>query len=100
MTWQAFRPRFLAQLVDAGILPVCGAALPSGPASDHSQCHAAGALTWTSLDGSSLHFDHEPALVDHERQNPQAVCDENRIVLLCQSCHAAKTAKENACLSR
>lgn len=94
--WQPFRRRFLALLVDAGILPVCGAALPSGPSPDHSQCRAAGVLTWTSVDGSSLHFDHDPPLLEHERQSPSAVCDPNRIVLLCQSCHAAKTAKENS----
>ena len=86
-------------LVDAGITPVCGASLPTGPGPEHSQCHAAGLYAYTSADGSSLHLDHEPPLQDHERQDVQAVCDPARIVLLCQSCHATKTAKESRCLS-
>ena len=93
--WQPFRRLHLRRLVEAGILPVCGAALPSGPAPTHSQCHQQGVLTWASLDGSSLHLDHDPPLCESERQDPRAVCDSTRIVLLCQACHAAKTMKEN-----
>ena len=92
--WRPFRRRFLQALVDAGIQPICGASLPTGPRPDASQCHAAGLLTFTSADGSSLHFDHEPALEDYERTDTTKVCDPNRIGLLCQACHAAKSARE------
>lgn len=89
--WQPFRRRFLATLVDAGITPVCGAALPTGPRTRDSLCLDAGLLTFTSADGSSLHLDHEPSLEDWERRNPTIVCDLNRIVLKCAACHARKT---------
>lgn len=92
--WQPFRKQFIALLVDAGILPVCGSALPTGPVNRDSVCRDAGLLTFTSHDGSSLHLDHEPALQDWERSDPARVCDPNRIVLKCQRCHQAKTAKE------
>ena len=92
--WVPFHPRFLAALVEAGIAPCCGASLPTGPRPDASRCHAAGLLTFTSADGSSLHFDHEPPLQDYERKDPTAICDPNRIVLLCCACHASKTARE------
>ena len=93
--WQPFRRRFLASLVEHGILPVCGAALPTGPTIRDSACYAAGVLTFTSDDGSSLHLDHEPALQDHERTIVAAVCDPARIVLKCRSCHARKTARSS-----
>ena len=95
--WIPFRRRFLAALVAAGIVPVCGAALPSGPSAQDSQCQQAGLLTFTSADGSSLHLDHDPALEDWERHDVRRVCDEARVVLLCQACHARKTAREMAC---
>jgi len=88
--WLAFRPQFIAALVQAGILPVCGAALPTGPHTQDSQCQAQGLFTYTSTDGSSLHLDHEPELQDWERHNVRAVCDPERIVLLCRECHAQK----------
>jgi len=92
--WLAFRPRFLAHLVQAGLVPVCGAALPNGPTTRDSACRDAGLLTFASADGSSLHLDHEPALEDWERQNLRAVCDPLRVQLLCASCHARKTGRE------
>lgn len=92
--WQPFRKRFLAALVDAGITPCCGAALPTGPSPDASECRARGLFTFSSGGGKSLHFDHEPALQDHERRDVTKVCDLNRIVLLCASCHSAKTARD------
>jgi len=92
--WVPFRRQFLAALVEAGILPICGAALPSGPAMQDSQCRSNHLFTFASDDGSSLHVDHDPPLQDHERQNTAAVCDLNRVGLLCQSCHAVKTARE------
>jgi hypothetical protein len=81
-------------LVDAGILPVCGAALPTGPTQRDSACRDAGIDTFTSQDGSSLHLDHEPPLEQWERSDVDRVCDPCRIVLKCQACHQAKTAKE------
>ena len=94
--WQPFRRQFLAALVQAGILPVCGAALPTGPVQRDSACRDAGLFTYTSADGSSLHLDHEPALEDWERSHPAIVCDLNRIVLKCASCHMTKTGRETA----
>lgn len=92
--WQPFRRRFLAALVDAGVLPVCGAALPTGPTTRDSACREAGLFTYTSADGSSLHLDHEPPLEDWERHDMTRVCDEKRIVLLCHRCHGIKTGSE------
>lgn len=90
--WQPFRRRFLSALVDADILPVCGAALPDGPSVRDSACRDAGLFTFASADGSSLHLDHEPALQSWERSDPARVCDPTRIVLKCASCHNRKTA--------
>jgi hypothetical protein len=92
--WQPFRRRFLAALVEANVVPVCGAALPDGPRSRDSQCRDDGVFTYTSRDGSSLHLDHEPPLADWERRNPVIVCDVTRIQLLCAQCHQRKTARE------
>lgn len=92
--WLAFKPAYLATMVRAGVIPVCGASLPTRPPTQHSLCRDAGLLTFTSLDGSALHLDHDPPLEPHERHNPRAVCDPNRIVLLCARCHNAKTAQE------
>lgn len=87
--WQAFRLRYLGQLVALGIPPVCGARLPDGPTTAHSQCHALGLLN-----GVGLHLDHDPPLTEVERTDRATVCDAQRIVLLCASCHSIKTATE------
>jgi hypothetical protein len=92
--WLAFRPVFIARLVEAGILPVCGAALPAGPHTADSCCRAAGLLTFSNPDGSSLHLDHDPPLRDDERRDVAAVCDPQRIQLLCAACHSTKTVRE------
>ena len=89
--WRPFRDAFVGALVAAEILPVCGAALPTGPRTQDSACQAQGWLTFTSLDGSSLHVDHEPPLREDERRDMAVVCDLNRVQLLCRSCHATKT---------
>lgn len=94
--WQPFRRRFFALLVAHDILPICGAALPTGPTTRDSACRDAGLFTFTSQDGSSLHLDHEPELEDHERTNQAAVCDPDRIVLKCASCHSIKTGRRGA----
>lgn len=92
--WIAFRRRFFAALVQAGIVPVCGAALPTGPQIRDSQCQDAGLLTFASVDGSSLHLDHEPPLENWERHDVRVVCDVNRIRLLCAACHSARTSRQ------
>ena len=77
-------------LLEAGIPPVCGAALPTGPQTADSLCKAEG-----RSQGEDLHFDHEPPLTDEERLDPHIVCDPTRIQLLCGSrCHQAKTERE------
>jgi hypothetical protein len=79
-----FRPSFISLLVQAGISPVCGAALPDGPRTSHSRCQAEGRLT-----GIDLHLHHQPPLEDWERSDRARVCDPRRIQLLCPSCHNA-----------
>ena len=91
--WQAFRRQFIGLLLEAGITPVCGAALPTGPKTSDSRCAEQGIWTYTSRDGSSLHFDHEPPLTDAERKVRTKVCDENRLQLLCSDCHHEKTGR-------
>jgi hypothetical protein len=93
--WRLFRRRFMAALVEAGLAPVCGAALPDGPQTDDSRCKAAGRLTFISDDGTGLHLDHEPELSEAERAaatsgDRAAFDDDRRVQLLCSACHAAK----------
>lgn len=87
--WEQFRPRFIDLLCQAGVLPVCGASLPTGPQTRDSVCKQRGLLNRTSL-----HLDHEPPLQEWERHDPRIVCDPNRIQLLCQADHNAKTLRE------
>lgn len=92
--WRRFRPYFVNLLIQAGIVPVCGAALPNGPQTQDSLCQQAGRLT-----GDDIHLDHEPPLTDAERARSRAgdhaiVCDATRIQLLCGNCHATKTRAE------
>jgi hypothetical protein len=81
-------------LVDAGIPPVCGAALPGGPVTEDSRCKQAGLLTFQNTDGSDLHLDHEPPLQPRERHDPAAVMNPMRLQLLCKRDHSAKTSRE------
>lgn len=92
--WRAYRPVFVGLLVAAGVVPVCGAALPDGPRTNDSQCARLGRITMQSDDGSDLALDHEPPLTDRERRDPAAVCNPRRLQLLCRSCHSAKTMRE------
>ncbi len=92
LAWGRFRLAFFSSLVDQMIIPACGAALPGGPTTAHSKCKASGLLTFASADGSSLHLDHEPPLRDEERSDRRAVCDPQRIQLLCRECHSQKDA--------
>ena len=91
--WRYFRQAFVGRLIATGILPVCGARL-SGTPSPHSACAAAGRLTDRSADGSDLHFDHDPPLRDDERRDTDAVCDPQRIAILCRECHNRKSQAE------
>jgi len=86
--WRAFKVWFINRLIVRHITPVCGAHLPGGPKTTDSRCHAAGLLN-----GDNLHLDHEPPLRPEERVDRRAVCDPMRVQLLCQSCHAAKSAQ-------
>lgn len=92
-SWDRFRPYFIRLLIQAGIVPLCGARLV-GPPSPHSRCAARGLLTDRSADGSDLHFDHDPPLTEAERHDDAAVCDKYRITLLCRACHSVKTQTE------
>jgi hypothetical protein len=89
--WQAFRPQFIGMLVNAGITPVCGAALPDGPSITYSRCRDAGIETWRSGDGSDLHIHHDPPLLPWERTDTARVCDPLRVGLLCRECHSSET---------
>lgn len=90
-TWGRFRRQFIAQLVELGITPCCGAALPDGPQTQDSLCKAEGLVT---MDG--LHLDHEPPLTEAERRVPAIVCDATRVQLLCSryGCHSRKTRRQ------
>jgi len=88
--WRRFRQRFINLLIDAHIVPVCGAALPDGPKTQDSLCKQEGLLN-----GDRLHLDHEPPLTEAERQDMRAVCDPTRIQLLCgPRCHHDKSVRQ------
>jgi hypothetical protein len=96
--WRRFRRVFVGQLVAAGVLPICGATLPDGPASNPSACKSDGLQTFVSPDGVNLHVHHEPDLTTAERRaavagDRSAVDDPRRCVLLCGPCHAAITSR-------
>ena len=92
--WALFRPQFIAALVYSGVVPTCGASLPTGPHSSDSRCLTQGLHVFANEDGSDLHLDHEPPLAEAERSDISIVCDPQRIQLLCRTCHAAKTRRE------
>jgi hypothetical protein len=54
-----------------------------------SRCRADGFQNWRNL-----HVDHDPPLRDEERQHRHLVEDFMRVGLLCASCHATKTNRE------
>jgi len=84
-----FRPLFSRMLIAAGIAPVCGAALPGGPAMADSQCKAAGRLV-----ADHLHLDHDPPLRPEERHDRRSVEDPLRVGWLCTTCHNARTRRQ------
>lgn len=92
--WRSWRETFVGTLVNAGIVPICGASL-RGP-SRASQCAANGLETWASRDGTGLHLHHDPELTEDEKAriaNGERLiaCDENRVALVCRSCHSIET---------
>jgi hypothetical protein len=92
--WFAFKQWFIRALIAADVVPVCGARWPGLPATGDSSCLASGLQTVSSADGTALHLDHTPPLTDEERTHARLVCDKDRVQLLCESCHAAKTLSE------
>lgn len=60
-----------------------------------SRCRQQGLITGSSSTGTDLHFHHEPELSRLEALNRDAVCDKNRIVLLCDACHNTETAQSH-----
>jgi len=92
--WQRFRRRFVAQLLERGIPPYCGAHLPDGPSTQDSQCQADGIKN-----PDANIFDHAPPLTEAERAaavagDRSAFDDPLRIQLLCARCHNAKSRRE------
>ena len=71
--WRRCRLAFISALVEAGVQPTCGAALPTGPRTDDSYRRRAGFLIYRNRDLSLLHCDHEPPLRDDEQDNPDAI---------------------------
>lgn len=86
---RVFRPWFFNQLIAHGIAPVCGAALPGGPAMTDSRCRAAGLLN-----DKERELDHDPPLQPGEQRDRDTVCNPLRVGVLCKSCHSAKTQRE------
>lgn len=91
--WRAFRTHYIHLLVEAGVVPACGARLPGGPTPTVSRCLAEGVLTGTSTRGSSLHLHHQPELALWEQSDRAAICDPMRIVVACDRCHNAETSQ-------
>lgn len=86
---RVFKPWFIRRLIAAGSAPVCGAALPGGPSLTASRCRAQGLLN-----DRHLHLHHDPPLRDDERHDRRTVENPIRVGLLCESCHAAETQRE------
>jgi hypothetical protein len=92
--WNKFRTEtFPSLLIQAGIVPMCGAAMRGGPTTKDSRCKQLGVYTYNSGVGS-LHLDHEPPLSVTERADSKKVCDPLRVQYLCKSCHSVKTRRE------
>ncbi len=92
--WEKFRERFPGMLIEAGVRPICGEAMPGGPREPLTACAVAGLETYRSADRSKLHLDHQPKLEDWEPRTREIVCDPMRVRLSCRECHSAKTALE------
>lgn len=86
--WNHFRSvTFPDLLVEAGLIPMCGVALPGGPAMRESMCKHAGFY----VSGPGLQLHHDPPLQDWERDHPELMCDPMRCGYLCRACHTNAT---------
>ena len=98
--WEKWRRWYFGALIKfavSGVGPgaVCGARWPGLALTGDSECMAEGRRNATDLV-----LDHTPPLTMAERGNPRAVCDTTRVQVLCSTCHATKTAREQAQPSR
>ena len=87
--WRAFCARLYAQLIALDIAPACGARLPGTRETTDSHCTVEG-----RVNGQRLHVDHIWPLRHDERGQTRVVCDAARVQILCHSCHARKTERE------
>ena len=94
--WRELTHAFRQMLINAGVVPVCGARLPGAPVTHDSACAAAGLLVDDSQHrrrtGKSLHTDH---IVPHSGDDRLRLNPLN-LQLLCKSDHDAKTRREQA----
>lgn len=91
--WRRFRVSFIEMLVQANVVPACGATMPGGPTINPSLCLQQGHITGWSSTGTSLHLHHEPELTELEAADRAIVCNPLRIVLLCDICHNRTTGE-------
>jgi hypothetical protein len=89
--WRRWREHYVGELVLAGVLPICGARLPTARQDYRTACQQAGLITFVSDDGSGLQLHHEPALSERDALDRHAVCDSTRVVMACRSCHSVRT---------
>jgi len=86
--WNHFRNvTFPALLAEVGLIPMCGVALPGGPALRESLCKQAGFY----VSGPGLQLHHDPPLQDWEQEHPEIVCQPLRCGFLCRACHTNAT---------
>lgn len=86
--WHRLVAAFYAELVAAGVPPVCGATLPSVLATGDSLCAAEGLQTFEPLD-----CDH---IQPHDGQRDPRFWDMQNLQLLCHGrCHSRKTAAKD-----
>ena len=93
--WRKLRSAFRQMLINAGVLPVCGARLPNArPAPVHSRCAQEGRLLddvqHARMHGTRLHTDH---IIPHNGDDALRL-DTLNLQLLCKDDHDRKTASE------
>lgn len=88
--WLRFKEWWIAQIVQRGIAPVCGARW-TGLSPEHSVCLQQGLFT-----GGRLHLDHRWPVRPAEREDAESFFDPERVQLLCPACHSRKTQSEQA----
>jgi 5-methylcytosine-specific restriction endonuclease McrA len=87
--WRHFVLGVRRRMISLGIVPQCGARLPEARVTADSTCAANGRLVT-----AYLQLDHIDPLEPYERRDPRIVCDPTRVQFLCESCHKAKTRRE------